>query len=156
MLFSLLSLSRELLDLVRASVTLVWRESSASLACWRRCSAWFLRPYGSKRTKGQGASTWTSNQSEALTLAAFLPLDPATRTATVTRAAAAYPNVNYTTAPPTRATAGAKIAAATGATARTIIATPAAVPISLSLSFDPHASGSDRNALSRNGRGRKQ
>lgn len=82
-------------------------------------------------------------------LTAFLPLDPATRTPTVARAAAAYPNVNYTTASPTRATAGAKIAAATGATARTIIATPAAVPISLSSSFDPHASGSDRNALSR-------
>ena len=52
-------------------------------------------------------------------LAAFLPLDPATRTATGTPAATADPNVNHTTAPPARATAGAKIASATGATART-------------------------------------
>ena len=55
-------------------------------------------------------------------LAAFLPHDPATRTATVARAAAAYPNVNYTAAPPTRATARAKIAAPTGATAGAKIA----------------------------------
>ena len=81
-------------------------------------------------------------------LAAFLPLDPATRTATVARAATAYANVHHTTAPPARATAGAKVPAATGATARTIIATPAPIPVSLSLSFDPHASGPDRNALS--------
>ena len=52
-------------------------------------------------------------------LAAFLPLDPATRTATVARAATTDPNVDHTTAPPARATAGAKITAATGATART-------------------------------------
>lgn len=50
-------------------------------------------------------------------LAAFLPLEPATRTATGAPAANADPNVSDTTPP--RATARAKIAAATGATAWT-------------------------------------
>ena len=97
-----------------------------------------------------------AGQITAANLAAFLPLDPATRTAAVARTATAYPNLNHTTAPPTRATARAKIAAATGATAGAEIATPGAVQISLSLSFDPHASGPNRNALSGAGRRRKQ
>ena len=53
-------------------------------------------------------------------LAVFLPLGPATRTATVAAAATTDPNADHTTPPPAHATAGAKIATAPGAAARTV------------------------------------
>ena len=52
------------------------------------------------------------------TLAALAPLDPASGTVTISRATSTDPNVDYPTASPAGATAGSKVTAPTGATAR--------------------------------------